>query len=134
MWLFKSRADKTSVSMLLTALDQLDPLFSDYLVWPKIKASVRSGIRSNSRAATQALADLNRTVHGVCLTAVANSLEKDLASGRNHVYRGMLSGIGIEKRRLFHKVLHALVAEGEGSQEQVFFRIATLNSAIEEVG
>lgn len=134
MWPFKSRAEKTSVKTLLVALDQLDPLFYDYLVWPTVKASVTAGIRSNPRAATQALADLNRTIHGICLTALANSLEKDLASGNDHIYRGVLSGIGLEKRTLFHKVLHALAAEGEGSEYQVIFRIAALNSAIAEAG
>ena len=70
----------------------------------------------------------------MCLEVIANLARDDLASGQNHVYRGVLSMAGENKKALYRVAMEELVKAGLGTPETLRERAKEVEQEIKEAG
>ena len=123
----------TEAQAVLAELRQLDPLFEGNLAYPDIKHRIRDSlVKERDRIRSEVLG--GRSPKDVCLGAIALLSFRDLASGKYHLYRGILTLIGTQTLSVWRRAMDELVAIGVTSAEIHAARLEQLNTIIAASG
>ena len=131
-WLFRAKHVKEA----LAALDELHPLFQESffpdLGFDSIKQQLKIFIIENPDKVRKAL-EANGA-RNACLMGIVKIAREDLASGQDHLYRGVLSIVGDGKKTAFHIAMRELEKAGVCTAEVRQLRSKELEEDIREVG
>jgi hypothetical protein len=104
------------VKEVIASLDDLTTIFKES--WPasaafeqEMKGRIKTWFLEHPEAVKRAAQEPGYNPRVVCLEVIANLAYDDLASGRNHVYRGVLSVAGENKKALYNVAMVELVVE-----------------------
>jgi hypothetical protein len=100
----------------------------------EMKDRTETWFLEHPEAVRRASQEPNYNPRVVCLEMIANIARDDLASGQNHVYRGMLSMAGENKKALYRIAMEELVKFGLGTPETLRERTKELEQEIKEMG
>ena len=109
-WLFRGKHVKEA----LAALDELHPLFQQSfftdLGFDSIKHQLKRYTIENPDKVRKAIEANN--ARNACLMGIVTIARTDLASGRDHIWRGMLSMEGQGKKAAYHIAMRELEKAG----------------------
>jgi hypothetical protein len=127
------------IKEVIASLDGLTTIFEEN--WKasaafnvEMKGRTRTWFLEHPEAVQRASQEPNYNPRVVCLEMIANLARDDLASGRNHVYRGVLSMAGENKKALYNVAMVELVKGGLGTPETLRERTKELDQEIREMG
>jgi hypothetical protein len=127
------------VKEVIASLDGLTTIFEDN--WkaraafePEMKGRIKTMFLKNPEGVKESAREPNYNPRVLCLKIIANMAYDDLASGRYHVYRGVLSMAGENKKALYRVAMEELVKAGLGTPETLRERTKELEREIKEMG
>ncbi|SRR5208283_1177469 len=133
-WAFRSG----SVKATLQALDDLRPVFaknfSASLVVDEVWAQARSALINNPEQVSRTVDTEATPARTACLMLIVKITRLDLASGHDHIWRGVLSMQGEGKKLIYDIAMAELERAGACTAEVRRFRAAELAQDIAEVG
>jgi hypothetical protein len=129
-WLIRPKQIKET----LKTLEGLEPLFAGNFAFDAIKTRARSEIIQNPERVITSICTDGLAPREVCLIIVLNLVIDDLWRGRDHIYRGVLSNIGMDKKRLHLVALRELEKIGNCTPEDARQMRQELEEAIKGVG
>ena len=104
------------------------PAFADIL------ERARRHAKTNPAAVRERMVVEGEPAMKIALNLMINLCAADLRSGQNHIYRGRLSGEGIQKQSLFKSMQKMMVERGLATQEDVDVGAARLAEEIADAG
>jgi hypothetical protein len=132
-WLFRSK----QVKDMLRALDELRPLFDSSgprIAFNGIMQRLRAYIIEHPQEIRENLVRHGHQPRISCLVAMVRITRDDLASGHDHIYRGILSMVGESKKSIFEIAMQELEKATVCTAEVRRLRSQELEDAIAEVG
>jgi hypothetical protein len=118
---------------MLSALDELHPLFDHSLAFDGVRKRLRAYIINNPKEMS-ALRAKGQQPRLSCLSAIVKITHDDLVSGRYHIYRGVLSLTGQSKQGIFATAMNELEKAGICSAEGRRSQMRELEEGIREAG
>lgn len=123
---------------MLAALEDVRPLFeggpfSDaafHGLWGRL----RSRILDNQDEIQEFIASNEGQARTACLMVIVSMVREDLTSGRDHIYRGKLSLIGMGKKSINYVAMRELETAGVCSLDTRMLRAKELDEEIRDVG
>ena len=100
----------------------------------EMRGRIKTWFLEHPEAVQRATQEPNYNPRVVCLEVIANLARDDLASGQNHVYRGVLSMAGENKKALYRVAMEELVKAGLGTPDTLRERTKELDREIKETG
>lgn len=114
---FHTNAEAQQVA---AALSRLAPLFKhgiySHAAYEQIKQTVQENIIENHQRVRHEISS-GRSPEEICLGAIVAVAFRDISSGRDHIYRGVLSGLGAGKRAVWETAWRELLKSGSTTQE-----------------
>jgi hypothetical protein len=128
--LFKS----SQVKDCQAALKLLRPVFQDALFYDSIEKRVADIIIRNPDAVQKKMLIDGQSAQAVVLLTISNMAFKECATGRNHVYRGVLSMEGNSFRQVFSIAQSKLLEIGVIDEDDVDEGRSSLAAGVKEAG
>jgi hypothetical protein len=100
----------------------------------EMRGRIKTMFLKNPEGVREGAREPNYNPRVLCLKIIANLAYDDLASGRNHVYRGVLSMAGENKKALYRVAMEELVKAGLGTPDTLRERTKELDREIKETG
>ena len=120
---------------VLFALDRLKIfLLADTICFDEIKARARQAVTTNPNLVREQVVMEGQQPLQIALSLIINLCGRDLGSGSDHTYRGVLSMRGTAKRALFNQAQAMLLERGYIEQEDVKHGRAILAEQINNAG
>ncbi|MFA5965355.1 MAG: hypothetical protein WC804_15170 [Sphingomonas sp.] len=120
---------------VLFALDRLkaSPL-AETLCFDEVQARARETVIGNAKSVREQVVMKGQQPLQIALNLIVNLCGRDLGSGNDHTYRGVLSTRGTAKRALFNHAQALMLERGYIEQEDVDYGQAALAEQIKEAG
>ncbi len=131
-WQFwKKQPDEVNAAIL--ELDKIENAFPDFEV-DLISTSVRDRIKTEPEKVVHSIRVDGMTPKALVYLVITNVLDRELSSGRFHVYRGLLSGSGENLLRLWDHAVDELLKSGNHSEEDAAKDKKWIREQIRNVG
>ena len=127
--LFPNRA----ISLSLKALEWCDELYRDQIVWPDLRGIIRPTLVTTSSKRNEIVKD-DCSAARLVLSIVASIAEREVGSGRFHVYRGILDHHGESLRFIAEEALRQLQDSGWMEDDEWQDRIDHIAERVRDAG
>ncbi|GGB68900.1 hypothetical protein [Blastomonas aquatica] len=122
-----------AISLLLKALDWCDDLFRDQIVWPDLRTIIRPTLMTTSSKRNKIVKD-EYSAARLVLSIVASVAEREVGSGRIHVYRGILDRDGESLRFIAEEAFRQLQDCGWMDHDEWQDRIEQIDERVRDAG
>jgi hypothetical protein len=122
-----------AISLSLKALEWCDELYRDQIMWPGLRGIIRPTLMTTSSKRNDIVED-DYSAARLVLSIVASVAEREVGSGRFHVYRGILDQDGESLRFIAEEALRQLQDSGWLDYDEWQDRIDQIDERVRDAG